>query len=48
MTMKSPVTKNLVRLGAVLLFSLATVAQAEVPQGEQLAEARALFDQINQ
>ena len=48
MSMKYSVTKNLVRLGAVLILTFATVAQAKVPQGEQLAEARALFDQINQ
>ncbi len=48
MTMKFSVTKSLVSLGAVLLFTLATTTQAEVPQGEQLTEARALFDQINQ
>jgi len=48
MIMTFLVTKHLVRIGAALLFTFATAAQAAVPQGEQLAEARALFDQINQ
>ncbi|MGD8236575.1 MAG: PEP/pyruvate-binding domain-containing protein, partial [Chromatiales bacterium] len=44
----SSLARNLVRLAAVFLWALTMVAKAEVPEGEQLAEARALFDQINQ
>jgi hypothetical protein len=48
MIMKHQAVKNLARLGAALLLVVSAVAHAEVPQGDQLKEARALFDQINQ
>jgi hypothetical protein len=46
--MKFVSVKTVARLGAVLLLSFTAIAQAKVPQGDQLREARALFDQINQ
>ncbi len=48
MIMKLTPGKTLARFSAALLIALFSVAQAKAPQGEDLAKATALFEEINQ
>jgi hypothetical protein len=48
MIMKLTPVKTMARFSAALLIAVTSMTQAKAPQGEDLAEAKALFEQINQ